>query len=455
MQGECSSSWRGHCARGRSEPTWPRLALPDRGTSPARTAHPSSVPLVIVPLAARQVAPYTGRVTSQPVSPTGLPARPERSLRFWLAALGVFTLCSILRFAYFFLDDLTRQHPGTFGRRLLEESTGGLTAFVCFIGVVWLHDHLPLSRAALRQRLPVYLGAFSAYTVVHTSLMWGSRTVLSPLLGLGPYDYGRFPTRFFMEAGEDAISFSAFVIALSLVDSYRARREGERRERDLERHFVRAQLERLRLQLQPHFLFNALNTISQVMYEDPAAADEMMGHLAELLREAIRTTHRQEVTLGEELTLLEHYIAIMHARFGDDLRIRLEATSEVRDALVPSLLLQPLVENAVRHGNASRYGRGQVDVTARRIDDRLEVAVLNDGDAEPEVGQGTGVGLNATAERLALLYGDGCDFHAGATGGGGFRVSIRIPFRAGTPEPGPRAPATRALPKLPHARTAG
>jgi two-component system LytT family sensor kinase len=409
----------------------------------------------MAPLAGEPAAPYTERVTTPPLPPVGPPASAARNLRFWVAALGVFVLCSSLRFAYFFLDDLTRGRPGTFGRRLLEESTGGLTAFVCFIGVVWLHDHLPLSRAALRRRLPAYVGGFSVYTVVHTSLMWATRTALSPFVGLGPYDYGRFPTRFFMEAGEDAISFSAFVIALSLVDSYRARREGERRERDLERHFIRAQLESLRLQLQPHFLFNALNTISQVMYEDPTAADEMMGHLAELLREAIRTNHRQEVTLGEELALLEHYSAIMHARFGTDLTIRFDAAPEVRDALVPSLLLQPLVENAVRHGNASRYGRGRVDVTARRSDDHLELAVLNDGDADAAGAQGTGLGLNATAERLALLYGDRCDFHAGGTDGGGFRVSIRIPFRPGMPEPASRVSATPAPPRLPHARTAG
>jgi len=393
-----------------------------------------------------------------PLRPATITERPVRSFRFWLAAVGVFTVCGALRFWYFYFDDLTRRHPGTFGRRLLEESTGSLTALFCFVGVVWLHDHLPLTRATWKHRLPLYVPGFALYTAVHTSLMWATRTLLSPLVGLGPYDYGVFPTRFFMEAGEDAIAFSAFIIALNLVDSYRARREGERRERELERHFVQAQLQSLRLQLQPHFLFNALNTISQVMYDDPAAADEMIGHLAELLRQAIRTIHRQEVALGEELALLDHYVALMRARFGEDLVILVEASADARGALVPSLLLQPLVENAVRHGNAMRHGRGRVEVRAVRVGDRLDLDIVDDGDGDHEgESEGNGLGLSATAERLALLYGSESSFAAGPRPGGGFGVAIRIPFRAAPPVEEPDAAPPRegapALAGAPHARS--
>jgi anti-sigma regulatory factor (Ser/Thr protein kinase) len=371
-----------------------------------------------------------------------------------VAALG-FTLIAVLRFAYFYLDDLTRQHPGTFGTRLLEETTGAWTAGLLFIGVVWLYRHFPIDRRRWKEQVPVYLAGFVAYTGLHTLLMWSIRTVLSPLLGLGPYDYGVFPTRFFMEAGEDAIGFTVFLIVLTLHAAHLARRAGERREQELEDNFVQAQLQSLRLQLQPHFLFNALNTISEAMYDDPAAADEMIGHLADLLRQAIRSTHTQEVALAEELALLEHYIAIMRARFGEDLMIAVAASEAARGALVPSLLLQPLVENAVRHGNAARIGRGHIEVSAQIQGDQLVLEVADDGEGngfDPlEEKRKAGIGLGATAERLDLLYGSDQSFRAGPVAGRGFVVIIRIPFRiASTALESPGAPPAHRSPLTAH-----
>ena len=375
--------------------------------------------------------------TSSPTTRQGPAHGAQRGWAFWLTALAGFTLGGLLRLWYFFLDDLTRLHPGTFGRRLLEESTGAYTALICFVGLVWLYDHLPLTRATWRWRWPAYTVGFVIFTGVHTSLMWATRLCLSPRVGLGPYDYGKFPTRFFMEAGEDAVTFIMLTVILVLVDTYRARQESEWRGRELEQHLIRAQLDALRLRLQPHFLFNALNTISQVMYEDPGRADEMIGHLADLLRQAIRTTDHQELPLAEELALLEHYVALMRARFGEDLELRVAATPEARQALVPSLLLQPLVENAVRHGNAARYGRGRVEVAARREGRSLRLEVTDDGDPRPEAvppEPGAGLGLGSTAERLELLYGADHSLQAGPVDQG-YRVTILIPHR-----PAPLAP---------------
>jgi signal transduction histidine kinase len=361
------------------------------------------------------------------------PSRPRRErLGFWVGAFAAFLLAGTLEFAYFYLDDLTRGRQGTFGIRLLEEATGAGTAFLLAIGIVHLARRFPLDRGGWRANFPVHLAGFAAFTLLHTSLMWASRTALAPLLGLGPYDYGRFPTRFFMEAPNDAIGYAIVLGALGLLDAHRTRRERERRQAELERHLTEAQLRNLRLQLQPHFLFNALNTISQTMYDDPAAADEMIGHLAELLRQSLRTTQTQEVTLAEELAILERYAAIMRARFGDDLAIVLEVTPDLGRALVPSLLLQPLVENAVRHGNAARLGRGRVEVRARRNGADLELDVWDDGtDAAVPPPLSAGVGLATTAERLLLLYGDRHSFTAGGDPRHGYRVAIRLPFREG------------------------
>ena len=151
------------------------------------------------------------------------------------------------------------------------------------------------------------------------------------MLSLGPYDYRHLPVRFFMEAPDDAFSYAGYLGVLALVDNYRAIRDRELRAAELERGLARAQLENLRLQLQPHFLFNALNTISATMYDDPAAADAMVGQLAELLRHSLRTANVQEVSLGEELELLGNYVAIMRARFGDGLVIAVDVAPESRD----------------------------------------------------------------------------------------------------------------------------
>jgi LytS/YehU family sensor histidine kinase len=190
----------------------------------------------------------------------------------------------------------------------------------------------------------------------------------------------------------------------------------EARERELA--LAKAQLQNLRAQLQPHFLFNALNTISSVMYDDPAAADEMLERLSELLRMSLRTAQSDEVPLASELETLDCYLAIMKARFGEKLNVRIDVDPAVRGATVPSMVLQPLVENAIRHGE------GNVNVTAAARNGDLVIEVVND------VGRalspsGNGVGLTATAERMRLLYGDG-RFEAGPRGDA-FAVRMRIP----------------------------
>ena len=178
------------------------------------------------------------------------------------------------------------------------------------------------------------------------------------------------------------------------------------------------------------------------MYEDVDAADAQLAQLAELLRASLRTTHAHEVPAREELRLLEQYLGLLRARFGDRLDATVTAPPDVADLLVPSMLLQPLVENAVRHGGVSRVGRGRVTVTLAREDTpaapcgpALTVRVHDDGpppDGEPEAGRGApagGTGLSATARRLGLLYGAAQRMCAGPAADGGFEVVLQIPAR--------------------------
>ncbi len=147
----------------------------------------------------------------------------------------------------------------------------------------------------------------------------------------------------------------------------------------LEKNFSEARLNALRMQLAPHFLFNALNAISSQLERDPKLARRMIGHLGDLLRLSLESKDRQEVPLAEELAFLEHYLAIQKIRFGDNLRIETKIAPEVKYASVPCLFVQPLVENAIRHGISRRASGGTVIVSAQRDGNRLDIRVLDDG----------------------------------------------------------------------------
>ncbi len=342
----------------------------------------------------------------------------------WIASFAGASLVSFLLFWYKYLEDVVNRRPGTFTWRAIDELTGAVYCVPLVVGMLVVGWLFPLDRGHWRRSLPAHAIAVVAFSVIHTSLNWAVRLVLYPAFGQRPYDYGIMPLRYLMEFPNDVMFY---LIAQTIVAGFRYYRTM----RDRELSLAQAELRNLRLQLQPHFLFNALNTISATMYDDPAAADAMIAELSELLRLSLKTVHTQEVPLRAELEALSHYTALMQARFGENLAVAVDIDPAAADALVPSLILQPLVENAVRHGNVSLLGQGRIDVRARRDGDRLLLEVLNDV-AEFTQCNGNGVGLTSTAERLKLLYGDAHKFSAGQnpdSGGVGFAVAIAIPFR--------------------------
>jgi two-component system LytT family sensor kinase len=356
---------------------------------------------------------------------SGSPASALWRLELWLAAFAGASLVSFLGFWYRYLEDVVVSRHGTFVWRAIDEWTGAIYGTPIVVATLVLGWYYPLDRAHWRKTLPVHVLGLLVFSVLHTSLNWGARTVLYPLFGLGPYDYGQMPLRYLMEFPNDVIFYLINQVIVATFRYYRTMR-------DRELSLAQAELRNLRLQLQPHFLFNALNTISATMYDDPAAADAMIAELGELLRLSLKTVHTQEVPLRAELEALSHYTALMHARFGDNLSVAVDVDPAAADALVPSLILQPLVENAVRHGNVSLLGQGHINVRARREGDRLTIDVLDDGPGGTWEPKGNGVGLRSTAERLKLLYGDAHRFSAGKSpvnGGFGFAVAIAIPFR--------------------------
>jgi len=229
-------------------------------------------------------------------------------------------------------------------------------------------------------------------------------------------------------------SLLVYCLIVGLVNAYRYQSRylsAELRMERLERNFSEARLNALRMQLDPHFLFNALNTISAQVVRDPRLARSMIEHLGALLRLTLDSKNRREIPLQEELALLDHYLAIQKIRFGDALRVETRIPAELRYAVVPSLLLQPLVENAIRHGLSPRAGGGTVVVTAGSSDGRLEITVIDDGVGLPpgwSLRSQEGIGLSVTRERISGLHPDACSSFAVAPRAGSDGTEVKISF---------------------------
>jgi len=207
---------------------------------------------------------------------------------------------------------------------------------------------------------------------------------------------------------------------------YKRGQEREKKALELASGLVQARLDALKSQIQPHFLFNALNSIAALVHKDPAAADEMIGALSEFLRCTLAGSARQEVPLLEELEFVRRYLAIELVRFGDRLKCEQDIPPETFDALVPMLILQPLVENAVRHGLSAISGPAQLTIRARREEQMLRIEVADNGPG-PGSETGEGIGLANTRARLRELHGDKA--HVELRTSGGCTVEITLPYR--------------------------
>ena len=361
---------------------------------------------------------------TDPAAPFARPTVAPRDFLIWSAIAHAVSF--VLRTSYLWLDDLVRAKSGTLGPRIIEEGSSAVGAYLLswFVFVAW--RAAPLRSPHFLTRFPGYLAFGLLISVAHTSFMWLSRALLFPLFDLGAYDYGRMPLRYLMEAPGALLGFATMLGALALADEIIYRRREETTRLELERGLAQSQLRSLRLQLQPHFLFNALNTISAQLHENPALADRLIGRLADLLRVSLRTTDELAAPLREELALLECYADLMRARFGARLHLSIHAPEQVLDVRVPPLLPQPLVENAVRHGVEPALDGGSIRIEAVARLGQAVLTVHNTVGEEPSV-PGNGMALLNVRERLRLLHdvGGQCDTWQDEQG---FHARITVPL---------------------------
>lgn len=298
--------------------------------------------------------------------------------------------------------------------------------------VLWLRRRFPLERSALRWALPVHVLAIAVLCLAHAGITF----LLTDLIA----GFGSAPpltirlTYFWTRDLAFCGLFYGLVLGISsALDYYRQFREREVWAAQLEAQLAQAELQMLKMQLHPHFLFNTLNGITgMVRDDDNDAAVQMLVGLSELLRRTLDNSRQQVVLLSEELEWLELYLKLQQMRFSDRLQVSIEAAPETLDALVPNLIAQPLVENAIRHGLASRATPGTIALTTQLVNKRLELRVCDDGIGLPDgwrLENCDGLGLKNTQARLRQLYAEDFKLQLRNREGGGVEALLSIPLR--------------------------
>jgi two-component system LytT family sensor kinase len=318
---------------------------------------------------------------------------PSRTRRLWLFGLAIWITLGLLSAAQGATWRIYAGRPVPWGTLIPNSLADWLTCGMFTPAFYWMVRRFPIRGDRWWSVLPIHLGASLVIVVLKV-------TIYTPIYGLlNPAEPRTWSMILLGGFYADMLAYWASIGVIHAIEYYR-----ESRERQLEA--TRLALENLRSQLQPHFLFNTLQSISTLIHRDQRAADRMLTQLSDLLRLSLRNTGVQEVPLSEELSFLELYLAIMRTRFGDRLVITVDTPADLMAALVPSLVLQPIVENAIEHGMADRPDVGHVAVRVTRDGPSLHLDVSDDG---PGLGtshkDGNGIGLANTRERLARLYG--------------------------------------------------
>jgi two-component system, LytTR family, sensor kinase len=348
------------------------------------------------------------------------------SAMFWLVGFGAWTALALLATMQTAMSFSMRGQPIEWPRLLVWRAIDWYSCALFVPPFLWLVRRWPLEHSTWLRRLPMYIGVTLLATVAKYALLFSLQTRF-----IGAARSQSFGMVLAGNAISELMIFWAVVGVLHAVEFYRRYREREALTLELRAQLSQSQLDVLRAQLHPHFLFNVLNAATVLVHRDPDAADAMLTRLGELLRHALRSDPRHETPLREELELLDRYLDIMRTRFGDRLTIRRTVPSDVESALVPTFVLQPLVENALEHGVDRVEGSGCVEIEAARDGESLVLAVRDDGPGErADAHSGLGIGLTNTRARLAALYGDAATLALRPRPGGGTEVVLRLPFRS-------------------------
>jgi sensor histidine kinase YesM len=352
----------------------------------------------------------------------------------WIGIWAVWTL-----FGFFFASQSALQNqlsrsPVSFWQLFSWQMVSGYVWFALSPLILLLTQKFPFEAGKWRKSLLVHLAA----SIILALFQLAIDTFVLTKLGYPPNR--QFAS--FLEAYQFFVYINLHLSILiywgvvgikSSFSYYQKYRERELKTSQLEARLATSRLQVLKMQLHPHFLFNTLNAISELVHKDPEAADQMIGDLSDLLRMSFEKLEVQEISLKQELEFLRKYMEIEQMRFQERLKIEMRIAPETLDASVPNMILQPLVENAIKHGLAPRSRGGKIEIGAERTNGHLHLTVNDDGigvpfnDLEnlPE-----GVGLSNTRKRLQHLYGERHKFELEAAAQRtGLKVNLTIPFK--------------------------
>ncbi len=351
----------------------------------------------------------------------------------WAAIWGVWTL-----FGFFFASQVALQsqlseNPTSFWRILSWQLFSGYVWFAISPLILWLGHKFAFEDGRWKTSIPIHVVASLFVAVGQLAI----DAYVLPKLG-------------YMRRYETASYFEIFKIFLLVnvhfgvaiywgvlgvqqaIKYYRKYRERELRTSQLEARLATSRLQVLKMQLHPHFLFNTLNAISELIYKDAESAERMISDLSDLLRMSFENLEVQEIPLKQELEFLEKYLEIEQMRFHDRLKVEMQISPDTLDASVPNMILQPLVENAIKHGIGPRSEGGQINIGAIRHNGHLELTVSDNGLGLPPgdlENLSEGVGISNTRRRLRHLYGESHTFDLHNATNSGLVVGLTIPFK--------------------------
>ena len=347
--------------------------------------------------------------------------------------LLLWTLVVIVEAAQYYASQFVEHHTFPLGLAIRRACEEWYPWVLLTLGILWVAGRLSLERMGLKRWFFLHLATSVVvsliYLSIHAWFLSGQKSVMD---GTTFEFRSVFRKLVLFYCNVPLVIYWVLVMAHQGWHYYQRSRERELQASALATELVRTRLEVLRMQLNPHFLFNTLHAISALIHENPDDADRIVARLSDLLRVSLDQSDTQEVPLRQELSFLERYLEIERTRFQDRLSVELEVEAGLDDVLVPSLILQPLVENAIRHGIEPREDTGRVKIAARRLDGMLELKVSDNGPGLPEsevAPRREGVGLSNTRSRLAHLYGANHRFELTPAAGGGLEGRLLIPCR--------------------------
>jgi sensor histidine kinase YesM len=350
----------------------------------------------------------------------------------WAASFGVWTVLALFFTGQLYYTYRLSQKPITWRE---AASTQFLYPYLWAFGtlvVLRLADKFPVEGRQWWRSLALHL-LFATLFVVAIS---GAFQISYHFLFVNAPDKPYHPTATLQwivyNSSENYGVYGLILLFNQVLRYYRRLREGELRASQLETQLTQAQLQALKMQLQPHFLFNTLHSISALVHRDPETADHMIARLGDFLRLTLENSGAQEVSLQKELEFLRCYLDIERVRFQDRLTTSLDVEPRALDTPVPNLILQPIVENALRHGLAQQSAPGHVEISAKRENGSLRIQVRDNGPGlsaitRPNGKVREGLGLSNTRARLAQLYGAAHRFELSNAPGGGLLVTLEIP----------------------------